>query len=125
MSVEHLGGGGPFNNPYSMTVRAGDFVFISGQVGLRDGKLVEGGIEAETRRCLERLGEALALAGATYRDVVKTTIFIAAGSEFAAFNRIYAEFFPENPPARSTVIAQMVVGAKVEVEAVAYVPGND
>jgi reactive intermediate/imine deaminase len=122
MKKQHLGGGGAFNNPYSMVVRAGDFLFVSGQVGLEGKTIVNGGIEAETRRAIERLSEALALGGATLRDVVKITIFISDGADFPGFNKVYAEFFPESPPARSTVIAQMVVGAKVEIEAVAYVP---
>ncbi len=120
MSVKRMGGGGPFKNPYSMTVKAGEFIYVSGQVGLSDGKLVEGGIEPETRRAIERLEEALAFAGANLSNVIKTTIYIADGAEFPAFNSVYAEYFPDEAPARTTVIAQMVVGAKVEIDAVAF-----
>lgn len=122
MTLEHLGGGGPFNNPYSRVVRAGDFLFISGQVGLEGGKVVEGGVAAETHRALQRTAEALALAGATLTDVVKVTIFLAERGDFPVFNEVYRTYFPNNPPARSTVIAQLVVNGRVEIDAIAYQP---
>lgn len=120
--IDRLGGGGAFNNPYSLVVRAGDYLFVSGQVGLDGGALVTGGIEAETRRTIERVAEALKLADATLEDVVRATVFLANKEDFPAFNKVYREMFGDKPPARSTVIAQMVTGALVEIEATAYLP---
>jgi reactive intermediate/imine deaminase len=120
--IEHLGGGGAFNNPYSLVVRAGDFLFVSGQVGLEGKTLLPGGVEAETRRTLERIREALALADCTLADVVRATVYLSNAADFSAYNKVYSEYFPANPPARSTVVAQMITGARIEIEATAYAP---
>ena len=122
--IERLGRGGAFNNPYSLVVRAGDYLFVSGQVGLQGKELVPGGVEAETRRTIERISEALAMAGCTLSDVVRATVFLANRNDFPAFNKVYREMFGEHPPARSTVIAEMVTGALVEIEATAYAPNR-
>jgi 2-iminobutanoate/2-iminopropanoate deaminase len=108
--------------PYSQAIATGDLVFCSGQVGLdpASGDLVPGGIEAETERVLKNLGAVLDAAGCTFADVVKTTCFLADIADFATFNAIYARFFPDPPPARSTFqVAALPKGARVEVEAVA------
>ena len=85
-----IGDGGPRNLPLSTAYRAGDLVFVSGQVGFGpDGKLVAGGIEAETRQTLDNIAAALALAGASLADVVKVTVFLADLEEFSAFNAVY------------------------------------
>jgi len=110
--------------PYSQATRAGELVYTAGQIPLdpATGKMVEGGIEAQTRRALENLQAVLEAAGAGLDSVLKTTVFLQDMGEFAAMNGIYAEFFPENPPARSAVqVAALPLGARVEIEAVAVV----
>jgi reactive intermediate/imine deaminase len=109
--------------PLSEAVRAGDFVFASGQLPFRDdGSLDRGSVEEQTRRVLENLRAALAKAGATLDDVVKTTVWLTDRADFAGFNTVYAEFFPCSPPARAAVVAALVLDARVEVEAVAFAP---
>lgn len=106
--------------PYSPVVRAGDLVFTAGQIGIVDGALVPGGLEAETRQALDNLQEVLATAGATLGDVVKVTVFLADMGDFAAMNSIYSERFGEHRPARSAVgVAALPLGARVEIEAIA------
>lgn len=110
--------------PYSQGIRFGDFVFCAGQGGFDPvtGRLVEGGIEAETRRVMQNLSAVLEQAGTSIQNVVKTTVFLTDLDEFKAMNAIYAEFFPSNPPARSTVqVARLPGGARVEIEAIAVV----
>ena len=126
MTVEFLGGprsgagGQPL--PFSPAVRAGPFVFVSGQVAMGDnGEIVPGGIEAQTRRTLQNVEKALALAGCTLSHVVKATVWLDDTRDFWSFNRVYAEFFAGNKPARSTTQAKLMVDAKVEIEVIAYV----
>lgn len=110
--------------PYSQAVQAGDYVFCAGQAGFdpATGRLVEGGIEAETRRVLQNLSAVLEQAGTSIQNAVKTTVFLTDMDEFKAMNAIYAEFFPSNPPARSTVqVARLPGGARVEIEVIAIV----
>ena len=106
---------------YSQGIIANGFVFTAGQVPLIPGtrSLREGGIAAQTRQSLENVRGILEAAGSGMDKVVKTTVFLADINDFAAFNAVYGEFFPENPPARSTVQAALPVGALVEIEAVA------
>ncbi len=125
MTIEFLGGtrSGPGGQPlpFSPAVRAGPFVFVSGQVALGDnGELVPGGIEAQTRQALKNVERALALAGCTLKDVVKATVWLDDARDFWTFNRVYAEHFPENEPARSTTQAQLMIDAKIEIEVIAY-----
>ncbi|MBD3678537.1 MAG: RidA family protein [Rhodobacteraceae bacterium] len=109
--------------PLSPAVRAGDFVFVSGQVPVAsDGKVVSGGIGAETRQVLENVKTTLALAGCNLSDVVKTTVWLRDRSDFPAFNAAYGEYFPENPPARSTAESRLMIDIAVEIEAIAYKP---
>jgi 2-iminobutanoate/2-iminopropanoate deaminase len=109
--------------PLSPAVRAGDFVYVSGQVPTgADGKVVAGGIEEQTKQVLENVNAALALAGAEMKDVVKTLVVITDMSDFAAFNAVYASYFPTEHPARTTIVAKLVLDIKVEIEAVAYRP---
>ena len=109
--------------PFSRAVRAGDFVFVSGQMATDStGRLVEGGIEAQTRQVLENIKAVLAEAGCTLADVVKCTCWIDDARDFSRFNATYAEFFPTEPPARSTTVCQLVLSGKLEVEAIAYKP---
>jgi 2-iminobutanoate/2-iminopropanoate deaminase len=110
--------------PYSQAVRAGDYLFTSGQVGLdpATGTMVPGGIEAETRRVLESLTAVLAAGGASWADVVRTTIYLTDLNDFAIVNKLYGEVAGEVPPARATVqVAALPRGAVVEIDAVAYV----
>jgi 2-iminobutanoate/2-iminopropanoate deaminase len=108
--------------PYSQAIRTEFMVFTAGQVGLdpASGELVEGGIEAQTRRVLTNLKNVLEAADSGLNYVVKTTVFLKDMNDFAAMNSVYGEFFPENPPARSTVaVAALPKGALVEIEAIA------
>jgi reactive intermediate/imine deaminase len=125
MSVQFLGGtrtgAGGQSLPFSPAVKAGPFVFVSGQVAMGDnGEIVPGGIEAQTRQTLKNVENALALAGCTLKDVVKSTVWLDDARDFWTFNRVYAEFFSENKPARSTTQASLMIDAKVEIEVVAY-----
>jgi reactive intermediate/imine deaminase len=109
--------------PLSPAVRAGDFVFVSGQVPTdATGAVVGGGIEAQTKQVLENVKAALALAGCTLDDVVKTLVILADARDFAAFNKVYASYFPATPPARTTLEARLMIEIKVEIEAVAHKP---
>ena len=125
MSVEFLGstragaGGQPL--PFSPAVKAGPFVFVSGQVAMgENGEIVPGGIEAQTRQTLKNVERALALAGCTFDNVVNATVWLDDARDFWTFNRVYAEFFAGNKPARSTTQARLMVDAKVEIEVIAY-----
>jgi 2-iminobutanoate/2-iminopropanoate deaminase len=110
--------------PYSPAVRLGDLVFTAGQVGLDPAarKLVEGGIQAETRQALTNIRHLLEAAGSSLENVVKTTVFLRDIADFADFNAVYSEFFPGDFPARTTIQAgALPAGASVEIEAVAFV----
>jgi 2-iminobutanoate/2-iminopropanoate deaminase len=113
--------------PYSVAIRTGDLVFTSGQLGLdpATGSLVPGGIEAETRQALTNIRHVLADAGSGLEWVVKTIVFLKDMADFAKMNAVYAEFFIENPPARSTIqAAALPKGGTVEIEAVAILKGT-
>ena len=110
--------------PYSQGTKVGGFVFASGQIALdpATGKLVEGGTEAETRQVMHNMLGVLAASGARPEDVVKTTIFLVDLADFALVNSIYGATFSANPPARSTVqVAALPRGARVEIEATAFI----
>ena len=113
--------------PYSQAVAAGEMVFCAGQVGLdpASGKLVPGGIAAETARVLENLRAVLAAAGLSLADVVKTTVYLADLADFAAMNEAYGRQFTPPYPARATIrVAALPAGARVEIEAIAVRPGR-
>jgi len=108
--------------PYSPAVRAGGFVFVSGQgpIGPTTGEVVRGSIEEQTELVLENIKAILAAAGLSMEAVVKTTVYLADIRDFAAMNRVYATFFPANPPARTTIqAANLPLGIGVEIDAVA------
>ena len=108
--------------PYSAGIRSGQLVFTAGQLGIapQTGELVSGGIESETRQALTNLKHVLEAAGLSLSEVVKTTVFLRDINDFAAMNGVYAEFFTQNPPARSAVqVAALPKGGAVEIEAVA------
>jgi len=109
--------------PYTPAVRAGDFIFVSGQLGMADGALVDGGVAGQTAQSVENLTERLAEFGATLADVVKTTCFLVDMDAFATFNEAYVEGFGEARPARSTIaVRELPAGGQVEIEAIAYKP---
>jgi 2-iminobutanoate/2-iminopropanoate deaminase len=111
--------------PYSQAIIAGDLVFCAGQVPLdpATGEILQGTIEEQTERVLRNVGAVLDAAGVTFGDVVKTTVFLVDMGDFAAMNGVYARFFPDPPPARSTVaVAGLPKGARVEIEAIARRP---
>ncbi|RQR57102.1 RidA family protein [Burkholderia sp. Bp9140] len=125
MAIEYFAERNPVtrNLPRSLATKAGDLVFVSGQVARNeDGSLVAGGIEAQTRQTLKNVAHVLSLAGCTLGDVVKTTVWLEDARDFAEFNRVYAEFFPGNKPSRSTLQATNMVGTKIEIEAIACRP---
>jgi 2-iminobutanoate/2-iminopropanoate deaminase len=110
--------------PYSQAVRIGNLVYTAGQIALdpATGKLVEGGIEAETRRALQNLQAVLEAAGTSLVNVIKTTVFLQDMGDFGAMNGVYSQFFNVSPPARSAVqVAALPLGAQVEIEAIASV----
>ena len=109
--------------PYTPAVRAGDFIFVSGQVGVADGSLVDGGVAGQTRQAVRNLTAQLESMGASLTDVVKTTCFLIDMDAFATFNDAYVDSMGAHRPARSTVaVRELPVGAVVEIEAVAYRP---
>ena len=123
MTIERFGPPGAGAPPYSKAVRAGDFVFVSGQVPAGpDGVLVGGGIEAQTKQAIENVKTILTSLGLTLKDVVKATCWIDDARDFGAFNRVYMSYFPNGRPARSTTEARLMVDAKVEIDVVAYKP---
>ena len=128
---------GPPGHPFlSPVIRAGDFLFVSGNAGLlpgssaagddgdwQPGDLVEGGIQAETRQTLENIRTALEAAGGRMSDVVKVNTFLRdVDRHFAAYNEVYLEYFPTEPPTRTTIGAKIYGNILVEIECVAYAP---
>jgi 2-iminobutanoate/2-iminopropanoate deaminase len=110
--------------PYSQAIRAGGFVFASGQIPTdpATGQFVKGGIAEQTEQVLKNLGAVLEAAGSSLDKVVKTTVFLADMKEFAQMNEVYAKFFTTAPPARATVAAAgLPRNARVEIEAVALI----
>ena len=114
---------GPFQGaPYSQAIKAGGFVFVSGQVALRPGHTEMAGdsIAEQTEQVFDNLQAILEAAGSSLDRVVKTTVFLADFDDFGAMNEVYARYFPSQPPARSTVqVSRLPAGAIVEIEAIA------
>jgi 2-iminobutanoate/2-iminopropanoate deaminase len=110
--------------PYSPAVRAGDFIYLSGQgpIDPVTDKLTSGDIQHETRQVLKNIRTILEGCGATLADVVKCSVFLKDGSEFQAMNEVYTEFFGANRPARTTVVCEFVNPMRVEIDCVAYKP---
>jgi 2-iminobutanoate/2-iminopropanoate deaminase len=110
--------------PYAPAVRAGDFIYVSGQrpVDPITDKLTPGDIQHETRQVLKNIRTILEACGATLADVVKCSVFLKDGSEFKAMNEVYTEFFGANRPARTTVVCEFVNPMRVEIDCVAYKP---
>lgn len=107
----------------SKAVRAGDLVYVTGQVPLEDGEpMTTGGIEQQTRAALEQIRAILAEAGCALADVAKAQVWLRERADFPGFNQVYGEYFPEDPPARSAVVSELLVDVRVEIEVVAYKP---
>ena len=114
----HPAGAPAPRGPYSPAVRAGDFIFVSGQVSSEPGDIAH-----ETRQVLTNLARILESCGASLADVVKCSVFLGDGQDFPAMNDVYAEFFGDLRPARSTVVTAFAIpGIKVEIDAIAYQP---
>lgn len=108
--------------PYSVVTEANGFVFVSGQLGMDTsaGKLVDGGVEAETHQIMKNLAAILGDVGLGYSDIVKTTIFLADMSDFPVVNAAYGEYVADAKPARSTVqVAALPMGVQIEIEVIA------
>jgi 2-iminobutanoate/2-iminopropanoate deaminase len=109
--------------PYSQAIRAGDFLFVSGQIPLdpATGALVDGDVRAQTRRVLENVSAIVAAAGASLGRVVKTTVYLVDMSDFPAMNEVYAGFFQAPAPARATVqVGRLPKDVRIEIDAVAH-----
>ena len=107
----------------SRAVRAGDFVFLTGQVPMQNNAIMtHGDIEDQTRVVLDDITETLKLAGCDRGDVVKSMVWLTSRDDFPGFNAVYAEYFPDSPPARSAIVSDLLVDAKVEIEVIAYKP---
>jgi 2-iminobutanoate/2-iminopropanoate deaminase len=107
----------------SRAVRVGDFVFLTGQVPMQNGAVMtHGSIEDQTRAVLDDITATLALAGCDRTDVVKSMVWLTSRDDFPGFNAVYADYFPEHPPARSAIVNDLLVDVKVEIEVIAYKP---
>tara|TARA_B110000503_G_scaffold36706_1_gene60044 strand:- start:36702 stop:37097 length:396 start_codon:yes stop_codon:yes gene_type:complete len=110
------------NLSLSKAVRAGNFIFLTGQVPMRDTvPMTDGTIEEQTRSCLDNIKATLELCGCGLADVVKTTVWLKSRDDFAGFNSTYAEYFPHDPPARSGLVCDFLIDIRVEIECVAYI----
>ncbi|AUC15290.1 hypothetical protein BTO06_09125 [Tenacibaculum sp. SZ-18] len=109
------------NAPFSDAVEVGNTLYLAGQVGINPitGKLPKGGITAETRQTIENIKEVLELHGSDLDHVVKCTVILSTTDDFAEFNKIFREYFPNNKPARTTFAAGLLVGAKIEIDVIA------
>ena len=111
--------------PYSQAVRAGQLLFVSGQVPLdpATGQIVSGDIAAQTRRVFDNLGAVLKAGGRSFADVVRTTVFLADMNDFGGMNEVYARYLVDPPPARATVqVARLPRDVRIEVDAIAVIP---
>ena len=107
----------------SRAIRAGDFVFLTGQVPFKDGAVMtEGSVEEQTRAVLEDIKATLSQANCEMSDVVKAMVWLREREDFPGFDAVYGEYFPKDPPARSAVLNELLVDIRVEVEVVAYKP---
>ncbi|MFC6674102.1 RidA family protein [Marinobacterium aestuariivivens] len=113
-------GAGSQELPFSKATRAGGFLFVSGQVAMENGEVVEGGIVTQTRKAIENVKAILEDAGYGLEDVVKVNAWLDDARDFWSFNGVFKEYFQGHPPARSTVESPLVVDAKVEIDVIAY-----
>lgn len=128
--IEYLGGEGAgaarSAMPLSHAVRAGDFIYVSGQVPTNEnGEIVWGNVETQTRVVMDKIAKILALAGCTFADVVKSNCILVDARDFVAFNGVYVQYFePGKRPARTTIEARLMVDIRVEIDVIAYKPAS-
>lgn len=108
--------------PFAKAVRAGNFVYVSGQVPTLNGEVVVGNIVAQTEQVITNIKDVLALADCTLADVVKVNVWLDDARDFSSFNAVFQKHFIDHPPARSTVQSPLMVDAKVEMDVIAYKP---
>lgn len=123
MDQKTIGGMSDQGLPFSKAVRAGDFVYVSGQVAFDSaGNIVLGGIREQTIQTMRNIESVLEEAGCSLADVIKVNVWLEDARDFGIFNKTYATFFPQNAPARSTVESNLMIAAKIEVDCIAYKP---
>ena len=107
----------------SRAIRAGDFVFLTGQIPFKDGNpMTDGTIEDQTHAVLNEIKNTLTEANCQFSDVVKTMVWLTDRTDFPGFNAVYAEYFPDDPPTRSAVVNDLLVDVRIEIEVIAYKP---
>ena len=107
----------------SRAIRAGDFVFLTGQIPFKNGEVMTTGtIEEQTKAVLEDIKKTLSAANCEFKDVVKAMVWLSKKEYFPGFNEVFSRYFPEDPPARSAVVNELLVDVKVEIEVIAYSP---
>ncbi|MAB01486.1 MAG: enamine deaminase RidA [Rhodobacteraceae bacterium] len=107
----------------SKAIRAGDFVFLTGQIPMSNGEpMTVGTIEDQTKVILEDIKATLKEAKCDMEDVVKSMIWLRERADFPGFNKIYGDYFPKDPPARSAIVSELLVDVRVEIEVIAYKP---
>lgn len=119
-AADTAAGGTP--RPFAKAVRAGDFIYVSGQVPTVDGEVVQGGIVAQTEAVMANIISVLAMANCGLEHVVKVGVWLDDPRDFTSFNAVFAKYFTAHPPARSTVQSAIMVDAKVEMDVIAYKP---
>ena len=112
--------------PYSPAVRAGGFLFLAGQVPIdpRTNQIVPGDIQQETRLVLTNIRNMLEGLGSSLADVVKVGVYLSDGADFASMNEVYAEFFGDNKPVRTTIVCRFFADIKIEIDCIAYSPAQ-
>lgn len=108
--------------PFSKAVRAGDFIYVSGQVPAENGEIIHGGIVAQSEKVMENIIAVLKLAGCGLEHVIKVNVWLDDPRDFSSFNGVFEKYFIDHPPARSTVQSALMVDAKVEMDVIAYKP---
>jgi 2-iminobutanoate/2-iminopropanoate deaminase len=123
MSKQAIGGDSDQGLPFSKAIRAGDFIYLSGQVAFdAKGRLNEGGIEDQTHQTMANIISVLKMAGCELSDVIKVNVWLDDARDFSRFNTTYATYFTSDPPARSTVESKLMIDARIEIDCVAYKP---
>lgn len=121
-AADAAAGGTP--RPFAKAVRAGDFIYVSGQVPTMEGEIVPGGIVAQSKAVMDNVIDVLRLADCGLKHVVKVNVWLDDPRDFTSFNSVFADYFAKHPPARSTVQSAIMVDAKVEMDVIAYRPLN-
>ncbi len=122
--IIHTDGAPAAVGPYSQAVRAGEFLFVSGQVGIdpRTGSMVDGGLEEQVHQVLRNIAAILGEAGGGLHSIVKTTVMLQSMDDFRTMNEVYKTYFSDDPPARAAFeVGRLPLGALVEIEAIAHI----